>query len=327
MLYSTNTSRLSAWHLSFTARSLIIIASFILLQTCLPIKSSENLKLNVSFSLSSPNSISRSLSIFTCEKDLPLYERNTVNTNIVVASKTEIDVNDILPYTQKEGLISNNETNVAPSFFAIEPHVFGLKKQNELLSQLPYNPDEHFNLYTPVYKITAIAKSMAKNIGINIPESDKLKITLNQDTKATKRTLVKTASKKTSAALSWPVKGRITSPYGMRTHPITKSRTFHYGIDIKASSGTKIQAPCDGEVIFTGWAGGYGKMARIKTNSGLTLVFAHMTQIACNEGTKIKKGQLVGTVGSTGRSTGPHLHFGIINKKKDFVNPLSYLAK
>lgn len=309
MNYSYKSASLTNWHLSYVARTAIIIASFILLQSCLPIKNNESLKLSVDFSIKSVNFIAQSLGAFSCESDMPL-PYNELN----------------IPFEAEE--TNRVEILQPPCFYALEPHVSGIKQEKALLSSLPFNPEEHFSLYTPVYKLTTMAKKVVSDIGIKLPPNEEFKksFVLKRNTNLSTSKSIKN-SKTKSAQFSWPVRGRITSPFGMRTHPITKSRTFHYGIDIKASSGTKIQAPCDGEVVFTGWAGGYGKMARIKTSNGLVLVFAHMTNIACKEGTKIKKGQLVGNVGSTGRSTGPHLHFGIMNKKKDYVNPLAYLSK
>lgn len=125
---------------------------------------------------------------------------------------------------------------------------------------------------------------------------------------------------------SWPVKGLISSGFGMRYHPVTYVRSFHNGIDIKAKRGTKIIAPTDGIVISAGRSGYLGRMVKIKTYDGKFLYFGHLQKISCKKGQQITRGQIIGTVGSSGRATGPHLHFSVkVNRK--YVNPLNYLVK
>lgn len=139
--------------------------------------------------------------------------------------------------------------------------------------------------------------------------------------------IVKVESKKTTAAkpFVWPVKGRISSGFGMRRHPVTFVRSFHNGIDIKARRGTSIVAPIDGVVVSAGRAGLLGRMVKIKTSKGLYLYFGHLQKISCKKGQKISRGQLIGTVGASGRATGPHLHFSVkVNRK--YANPMNYLS-
>ncbi len=140
--------------------------------------------------------------------------------------------------------------------------------------------------------------------------------------------IVKVESKKTVVSaqkFSWPVKGRISSGFGMRRHPVTYVRSFHNGIDIKAQRGTKIVAPVDGMVVSAGRAGLLGRMVKIKTRDGQFLYFGHLQKISCKKGQQVTRGQAIGTVGSSGRATGPHLHFSVkVNRK--YANPLNYLA-
>lgn len=140
--------------------------------------------------------------------------------------------------------------------------------------------------------------------------------------------IVKIESKKAPASaqkFTWPVKGRISSGFGMRRHPVTYVRSFHNGIDIKAQRGTKIVAPVDGIVVSAGRAGLLGRMVKIKTRDGKFLYFGHLQKISCKKGQKVSRGQTLGTVGSSGRATGPHLHFSIKENRK-YTNPLNYLA-
>ncbi len=125
-----------------------------------------------------------------------------------------------------------------------------------------------------------------------------------------------------------PCGGRITSYFGYRTHPIFKRTIYHSGIDIGAPTGTPIKAANSGRVIYTGWYGGYGKVVIIdhgKVNGRPTsTLYAHQSSIAVSNGQNVSRGQVVGYVGSTGYSTGPHLHFEVrINGKP--VNPLNYI--
>jgi murein DD-endopeptidase MepM/ murein hydrolase activator NlpD len=136
--------------------------------------------------------------------------------------------------------------------------------------------------------------------------------------------IVSIATRKTDSKISWPVKGKISSGYGMRLHPVTRKRSFHNGIDIKAKRGTGVLAPMDGTVIAAGRAGLLGRLVKIQTKNGMIMYFAHLTRYKCRRGQRVKKGQLIGTVGSSGRATGPHLHFSVKQNSK-YLNPLKIL--
>lgn len=106
-----------------------------------------------------------------------------------------------------------------------------------------------------------------------------------------------------------PVPGRITSRYGMRRHPILGYRRMHSGLDFRARHGTPIYAATDGTVNFAGRNGGYGNFVRIRHAGNLATGYAHMSRIAVRNGEQVRRGQVIGYVGSTGLSTGPHLHY------------------
>lgn len=125
---------------------------------------------------------------------------------------------------------------------------------------------------------------------------------------------------------SWPVPSstRITSPYGYRIHPIFNTRKMHTGIDIAAPTGTPMVAIDNGTVIFSGTKGGYGNTVMIKHDDGKVTLYGHNSQNIVSNGQRVSKGQIVAKMGSTGNSTGPHLHFEVrINGKH--VNPMSYI--
>jgi murein DD-endopeptidase MepM/ murein hydrolase activator NlpD len=114
-------------------------------------------------------------------------------------------------------------------------------------------------------------------------------------------------------SMAWPTPGytRVTSPFGWRMHPVLHVRKFHSGVDIGAPSGARIVAAGDGTVISAGYNSGYGNMTMIDHGNGLVSVYGHQSRISVSRGQHVTKGQTIGAVGSTGMSTGPHLHFEV----------------
>ena len=125
-------------------------------------------------------------------------------------------------------------------------------------------------------------------------------------------------------ALQSPLGGAYTSGYGVRIDPFTKKKKFHNGLDIRVSIGTPVGAAADGIVIAAGWAGGYGKMIKIKHYNGYTTLYGHLSRIYVRVGQRVRRGQIIGRSGNTGRTTGPHLHFTVWYKGKS-VNPALFL--
>ncbi len=113
------------------------------------------------------------------------------------------------------------------------------------------------------------------------------------------------------AGFSMPVDGRRTSGFGMRFHPLLGYSRMHQGTDYGAAHGSPIRAVTDGIVNFAGWHGGHGNMVKIAHAGGLGSGYAHMSRIAVAPGARVSQGQVIGYVGSTGLSTGPHLHFEV----------------
>ena len=131
---------------------------------------------------------------------------------------------------------------------------------------------------------------------------------------------------KGNGQFQWPsaASATITSPYGYRVHPITKTRRLHRGIDIGAPAGTNVLAAEAGTVITAGWNNSYGYYVTISHGSGLVTLYAHNSKLIVSRGQTVSKGQGIAKVGSTGDSTGPHVHFEVMVNGA-LQNPLNYL--
>lgn len=114
-------------------------------------------------------------------------------------------------------------------------------------------------------------------------------------------------------SLAWPVPGHysISSPYGWRIHPILNIRKFHTGVDIPAPQGTPVVAADDGVVIMAQYMGGYGNVVMISHGGGIVTVYAHNSSVRCHVGQTVRRGDVISYIGTTGMSTGPHLHFEV----------------
>lgn len=113
------------------------------------------------------------------------------------------------------------------------------------------------------------------------------------------------------SALAEGLGDKVSSDFGMRMHPIHKKERFHHGMDFALPLGTPLTAPADGKVRFAGKKGGYGNMIVIDHGHGITSAYAHLSELGVKEGDLISKNEKIGKVGSTGISTGPHLHFEV----------------
>lgn len=124
----------------------------------------------------------------------------------------------------------------------------------------------------------------------------------------------------------WPLKGRLTSPYGYRACPFTGRRTFHQGIDVGAPRGTSIYAAADGVIEMARYNGGMGRTIIIDHPYGHKTLYAHLIDYKVKEGEEVKKGDVIGFVGSTGFSTGPHLHYEV-HWEGEPVDPMEFLPE
>jgi murein DD-endopeptidase MepM/ murein hydrolase activator NlpD len=124
----------------------------------------------------------------------------------------------------------------------------------------------------------------------------------------------------------WPVRGAVSSGYGLRSDPFTRSSSVHEGIDISTSRGEPVLATADGTVLLSGWAGEYGRAIEIVHNDRYVTLFGHLQETLVKEGQIVRRGDRVGLVGSSGRSTAPHLHYEVRVDGRP-VNPLEYILE
>jgi len=129
-----------------------------------------------------------------------------------------------------------------------------------------------------------------------------------------------------SGQFCWPAPSytRISSPYGWRNHPIYKTQKFHSGVDLAAPGGSNILAAENGKVISAGWNGGYGNCLVVDHGGGISTLYAHASRLCVSKGEYVTKGQVIAKVGTTGNSTGNHLHFEVLVNGKT-TNPMSYI--
>ncbi len=124
----------------------------------------------------------------------------------------------------------------------------------------------------------------------------------------------------------WPVVGRITSSFGERLDPFNGEGAFHAGIDIGTTFGAPVRAAADGVVTKASFGDGYGREVTIDHGNGIQTLYGHLSGFAVTEGQQVKRGQVIGYVGSSGRSTGPHLHYEVLIRNAP-VNPYKYLRQ
>jgi murein DD-endopeptidase MepM/ murein hydrolase activator NlpD len=123
---------------------------------------------------------------------------------------------------------------------------------------------------------------------------------------------------------SWPVFGAVTSPFGWRASPYGRRREYHPGIDIAAPYGTPVTASGDGEVVFAARDAGYGRMVIVDHGGVAETRYAHLSAIYVEEGERVRRGQLLGALGRSGRATGPHLHYEV-RIADEPVDPVCFL--
>lgn len=180
---------------------------------------------------------------------------------------------------------------------------------------------ERITKYLTEKKLSITPQEFKQHLSVLISETQDLKKSFDESSNFLKSE----KSRWSSTPCQWPVPGRITCGFGPRIHPIKKYKEIHLAIDIAADRGDTIKAPADGEVILADWQPGYGKLIIIEHGWDFMTRYGHCSKILVKQGQKVKRGQTVGLVGSTGYATGPHLHYEIW-KNNRALNPKKYLT-
>lgn len=209
-----------------------------------------------------------------------------------------------------------------------------LRNANQLASLKEEKDSLLSNAVSELNERSELIETIMKNIGIKVSNERDKKSNQNSggpfieyDPGMYDELLYKTdAYLKTIQAipLGRPVRGPITSRFGPRTDPLNSKKSFHEGIDFRGRRGEKIYATAAGVVARAFKNGSYGNYVEIDHRNGYKTSFAHMQSYVVKKGDHIKRGQLIGKVGNTGRSTGPHLHYELLLKGKP-VNPMKYM--
>ncbi|WP_297208902.1 MULTISPECIES: M23 family metallopeptidase [Thermodesulfovibrio] len=182
--------------------------------------------------------------------------------------------------------------------------LFSLKSKNEILESLDFSPSGDINIEE---------LKMQADKAINSVAEIKKFLSEQQD-------LYRSTPK------GFPLEGNITSYFGNREHPKFGREEFHTGIDISASTGTEIRATADGIVVFSGYQGRNGNVVMIRHGYGFTTVYAHNQKNLVTIGQRVKRGDIIALSGSTGTTTGPHLHYEIWKDNRP-INPLAFIKE
>lgn len=209
----------------------------------------------------------------------------------------------------------------------VEEKKKSLEEQKASLVSLKTNlSSKQVKLSGDLVSLDAEQQNLKKDIKALEAQEDRL----NEDAKKITSLIasLKTTEKYVGGKMMFPTPGytRITSPFGNRLHPVYKTYKMHTGIDIAAPSGAKIVAALDGTVIYSDWFGGYGKVIMVDHGGGIVTLYAHCSSLVVKSGTKVTKGQTVAKVGTTGVSTGAHLHFEVRQNGK-YVDPVPWVSK
>jgi murein DD-endopeptidase MepM/ murein hydrolase activator NlpD len=160
-----------------------------------------------------------------------------------------------------------------------------------------------------------------------LPELDRIRVSAAEDGRRLRelqRFVQRVREVLASFPSRWPVRGGVNSPFGMRASPWSGSPEFHRGIDIAADRGTPVVAPADGVVAFAGHTQDYGNAVILEHGPDVKTVFGHLQTVQVARGRRVARGETIALTGSTGRSTGPHLHYEVVVKGRP-VNPRNYL--
>ena len=229
--------------------------------------------------------------------------------------KKILEIEQILKNREKK---NNVKTNISSQNESLETLII-MDTNSQAQEEIKGEGMEHYhyNISQNTPKILTNKNDNNKNYSVNKLNISKQEITPNYESNDNY------ISENTNE-LFWPVLStEITSKYGKRVHPISNKEKIHNGIDIKAVTGAAVMSSVDGTVTYAGRNGGYGNFIEVRRRDGLTVRYAHLNKINTVVGNNVKMGDKIGEVGSTGVSTGSHLHFEVL-KDGNSVNPMDF---
>lgn len=190
--------------------------------------------------------------------------------------------------------------------------IYGLNPNPKLLTEndQPFKPEDVNSAINGLYALRSSAMNGSTTAGLGMG--------------GTRQASLSDWVAATTAPTLWPVMGPISGPFGARIDPFNGEGAFHSGVDISCRYGQPILAPADGVVSYAGFYSGYGRLIEIDHGNGITTRYGHLSGFAITDGQSIRKGQVIGYVGMSGRSTGAHLHYEVRIHDTP-VNPYKYL--
>jgi murein DD-endopeptidase MepM/ murein hydrolase activator NlpD len=252
------------------------------------------------------------------EMDNEIIQQIVVIKEELASNKAALELNK-KDLTDTKAVIEKEKT-----VFVEEKEKLETEKQalTAKLSELKGLEDEKAGL---INTLTDEVKDIATEIGDTIEENKELQNDITALIKAEAKKNASVQESTNSSGYIKPVSGRVTSSFGYRIHPILGYKKLHTGIDFAATAGTPIKASRAGTVIRASYNSSYGNHVIIDHGNGVTTLYAHMSALNTRNGAKVSQGQVIGYVGSTGMSTGPHLHLEF-RLNGNLVNPAPYLG-
>ena len=227
--------------------------------------------------------------------------------------KKILEIEQILKNREEK---NNVKTNISSQNENLETLII-MDTNSQAQEDIKMEATENYNTPQNIPKVLTNKNNNNKNYSVNKLNISKQEITPNYESNDNY------ISENTNE-LFWPVLStEITSKYGKRVHPISNKEKIHNGIDIKAVTGAAVMSSVDGTVTYAGRNGGYGNFIEARRRDGLTVRYAHLNKINTAVGNNVKMGDKIGEVGSTGVSTGSHLHFEVL-KDGNSVNPMDF---
>lgn len=249
-------------------------------------------------------------------------KHSTISQRLVTSEKTvEEQNNQILSMANKLRSVQDDLQRVQQFDSKLRVMINLDKEQGDTASAMGGAKTKDFSdSYLPIHRQELLARkmhNMLNQLNTEVRLEEVKQQELMRAFRDNKELLASTPS-------IWPTEGWISSPFGMRRSPFTGRREFHKGIDISNRRGTPIYASAKGTVSFSGVDGGYGNSVVIRHGAGVMTRYAHMRRYIVKPNQTVTRGQLIGYMGSTGRSTGPHLHYEV-RLNGVVVNPMRYI--